>query len=311
MIALFTLPLRTTHRAIQIAQIPGAVAPDLRLDRLQLVLSSSPEQEAALERLLRDQQDRTSPSYHRWLTPLQFGAQFGPTDAELGAVTAWLRDQGFSVDSIANGRRAIEFSGTAGQVARAFHSEIHRYLAGGESHIANATDVSIPTALAPVVVGIVSLHDFRARPQHHVIAAAGARDGVSPAFNAGDGSHALTPFDFATIYNVASVWGSLGVVGAGQNIAVIAKSNLSLSDVSAFRSNYGLSAGSVNVVLNGPDPGILTAQRRRRGSFSRHGMVGRSRQRRDDSPSWFRRIRRHQTASISPASMPSIIMSPR
>ena len=255
-----TLLPRTTHRAIQTAQDSGPVAPDLRLDRLQLILSSSPERGATLEQLLRDQQDRASPSYHRWLTPVQFGEQFGPTDAELDAVTVWLRDEGFSVDNIANGRRAIEFSGTAGQVARTFHSEIHRYLAGGESHIANATDISIPTALVPVVVGIVSLHDFRMRPQHHVVAVAGSRDGaLSPAFNNMEGMHELAPYDFAAIYNVASVWGSLGVDGTGQNIAVIARSNLSLSDVSAFRSNYGLSPTSVNVVLNGPDPGILTA----------------------------------------------------
>jgi hypothetical protein len=254
-----TLLPRTTHRAIQTAQDSGPVAPNFRLERLQLILSSSPERQAALEQLLRDQQNPASSLYHRWLTPVQFGEQFGPTTAELEAVTAWLRAEGFTVEKIANGRRSIEFSATAGQIAQAFHTEIHHYSAGGESHIANFTDISLPTALAPVVLGIVSLHDFRARPQHHVLAVAGSGKSVTPAYNNSAGAHSLTPYDFATIYNVAPVWANLGVDGTGQNIAVIARSNLSLTDVSTFRFKYGLPANAVNILLNGPDPGILTS----------------------------------------------------
>ncbi len=45
------------------------------------------EQEAALESLLNDQQDKLSPRYHRWLTPAQFGQQFGPADQDLQSIT--------------------------------------------------------------------------------------------------------------------------------------------------------------------------------------------------------------------------------
>ncbi len=172
-------------------------------------------------------------------------------------MTGWLRAHGFTVESVANGRRSIEFSGTAGQIAQAFHSEIHRYLADGEAHISNAADLSVPTAIAPVVTGIVSLHDFRARPQYHVIAAKAPAKPPAPSYNEKGGSHTLTPYDFATIYDVMPVWGKLGVDGTGQSIAVIARSNLSLSDISTFRTNYGLPPSTVKVLLNGPDPGIL------------------------------------------------------
>ena len=35
---------------------------------------------ATLDKLLADQQDRNSPEYHRWLTPDEFAARFGPTE---------------------------------------------------------------------------------------------------------------------------------------------------------------------------------------------------------------------------------------
>ncbi len=57
----------------------------------------------------------------------------------------------------------IDFSGTAGQVQAAFRTEIHRLSVNGQDHIANMSDPQIPDALAPVIAGIVSLHDFRPR----------------------------------------------------------------------------------------------------------------------------------------------------
>src|SRR2546422_145809 len=58
----------------------GAAPPSLPMERMLLVLKRSPEQEDALRKLLDDQQDKASPSYHKWLTPDQFGQQFGPAD---------------------------------------------------------------------------------------------------------------------------------------------------------------------------------------------------------------------------------------
>ncbi len=55
----------------------------------------------------------------------------------------------------------IDFSGTAGQVREAFHTEIHQLDVKGVQHIANMSDPQIPAALAPAVVGVVSLHDFK------------------------------------------------------------------------------------------------------------------------------------------------------
>ncbi len=94
----------------------GAAPDSLPMERMLLVLQRSTDQETALRKLLDEQQIKSSPNYHMWLTPEQFGQQFGPADADIQAVTDWLTSQGFEVSRVAAGRTVIEFSGTAGLV---------------------------------------------------------------------------------------------------------------------------------------------------------------------------------------------------
>ncbi|MFY9690943.1 MAG: protease pro-enzyme activation domain-containing protein, partial [Candidatus Acidiferrales bacterium] len=105
----------------------GAAPDSLPMARMMLVLKRSAAQEAALDTLLDQQQDSSSPNYHAWLTPQQFGQEFGPADADIQTIVQWLASHGFQVNGVSNGRTVIEFSGTAGQVRDAFHTEIHRY----------------------------------------------------------------------------------------------------------------------------------------------------------------------------------------
>ena len=187
------------------------------------------------------QQSKASPNYHQWLTPQQFGQQFGPADADIQTVTDWLTSHGFQVARVSNGRTLIEFSGTAGQVRNAFHTEIHRYLVNGEQHFANSSDPQIPTALAPVVAGPVSLHNFpKQAAESYASAHSGRRrrPGRWTRFTRiGSGNYcgstdcnALGPGDFATIYNVVKLWnpGISGtkIDGTGQTIAIVGDSEI-------------------------------------------------------------------------------------
>jgi hypothetical protein len=52
-------------------------------------------------------------------------------------------------------------------VQDAFHTSIRQSSVNGEDHWANSSDPKIPAALAPVVVGVKSLHNFRATPNSH------------------------------------------------------------------------------------------------------------------------------------------------
>jgi hypothetical protein len=117
----------------------GEAAPDLPMERMLLVLTHDVTAESALEVLLAAQQDQSSPDFHAWLSPAQFGARFGASKADLRKLTAWLESHGFRVNHVGQGAMTIEFSGTAGQVREAFHTSIHSYFVNGEKHYANAT----------------------------------------------------------------------------------------------------------------------------------------------------------------------------
>jgi len=243
----------------------GPVADSAPMSRMLLVLQRSPEQEAALQTLLGEQQVKDSPNYHNWLTPQQFGAQFGPADADIQTVTSWLTRQGFQGIKVAAGRTVIEFSGTAGQVRTAFHTEIHHYLVNGKTRQANSSDPQIPAALTSVVAGIVTLHNF---PRKSMKRDAGAfmqtKEGiVKPLFTTTSGCgtsqsqpcYIVGPADFAKIYNLPP---TTTLSGTGVTIALVADSNIKVQDVIDFRNLFGLPANfaQANVILNGPDPGL-------------------------------------------------------
>jgi hypothetical protein len=262
-----------THPLARPEYDQGAAPDSLPTERILLVLKRSPAQETALRKLLDEQQIKSSPNYHMWLTPEQFGEQFGPADADILAATSWLSSQGFQVNRVAAGRTVIEFSGTAGQVRQAFHTEIHKYVVNGEEHWANASDPQIPAALTPVVAGFASLNNFPKRARMRrlgtfsrskatgevrpltTIPATCATGVTGPCYVFGVG-----PGDFATIYNITPLWNA-GIDGTGQTIAIVSDSNINIQDVADFRSMFGLPANNPQIILNGPDPGIVPASK--------------------------------------------------
>ena len=246
----------------------GAAPASLPMQRMLLVLKRSPELETALAALLDQQQDKASSNFHAWLTPEQFGQQFGPADQDIQAVTSWLQLQGFQVAKVSNGRTVIEFSGTAAQVQSAFHTEIHKYSVNNADHWANASDPQIPTALVPAVAGVLTLHNFPRHAMNHVVGTfkrskdSSALTPVTPLFTLPNYFQGLTyfgvgPYDFATIYNVTPLWtASPAIDGTGQTIAVVGETDVDIQDLRSFRSLFGLAPKDPVFIIDGPDPGV-------------------------------------------------------
>lgn len=288
-----------THPAAIARNDQGRVSADMPMTDLVLVLSRSAEKQAEFEKFVADLYDPNSAVFHQWLTPEQVGEKFGPSDADIAAVTSWLSGRGFTVTEVTKDHMSIRFNGTASLVEGAFHTEIHNLNVKGEAHIGNMSDPQIPAALAPVVVGVKSLHNFFPRPMHQVgsqvvhdsatgrwkraasTTTATSATGTSlqtdavnqsaaarPEFGitAGSGSSAylvedVSPYDFATIYNVLPLWNaSTPIDGTGQTIAIAGTSSIRLSDVATFRSTFGLPANVPTIVSgNGTTPTVCTA----------------------------------------------------
>jgi hypothetical protein len=231
----------------------GQVADSTLLPRVTLFFTPSPGQHAALRQLLAEQQDRSSPNYHRWITPDEFGARFGLTQNDLNKVISWLESRGFAVQEVPASRNAVIFSGSAQQVGAGFQTSIHHYVRNGEQHYANASEPTIPAALAGIVSGFAGLNDFAPKPNRIIRSV----PGPTPSFDTGSGGHFLAPADFGMIYDVQPLY-NRGIDGTGQKIVVVGQSDIQLSDIAQFRSLLGLPAKSPQVVLvpGAGDPGM-------------------------------------------------------
>src|ERR1700723_71537 len=235
----------------------GLVPDSLSLEHVMLQLKRSPAQEWALLQYIEELQLRTSPDYHRWLTAKQFGQRFGLATQDLNVITSWLESHGLKVNVVYTNGLLIDFSGTAGQVQSAFHTEIPQLDVKGEKHFANVSDPRIPAALAPAVVGVVALHDFKPHTNYK----------LRSNYTVGGGEYLVVPGDLATIYNLNPLF-TAGTSGQGQTIVVVEDSDVySTADWTTFRSVFGLSSftgGSFTQVHPAPpsgtnnctDPGI-------------------------------------------------------
>jgi hypothetical protein len=254
------------HPLVARAEDHGLVPDGAQTGRLILTLKRSAAQEAALQQFLSNAHSKSNPGYHHWLTPAQFGNRFGPAQTDIQRVQAWLQSQGFTVEKVSAGRTAIVFSGTAGQIARAFHTSLHAYTVNGDLHHANATDPQIPSALAPVIAGVTRLNDFHPAPQ----SSSPGRAKYDPASRrlmpqwtvstSGGPAYGVGPEDFATQYDLTPLY-KAGVTGSGQTIGIINDSNIDLDVVGAYRKTFNLDASASNqnlphIIIDGNDPGI-------------------------------------------------------
>jgi Pro-kumamolisin, activation domain/Bacterial Ig-like domain (group 3) len=235
----------------------GRLSPATQLLGLSLVFSRSAAQEADLQALIAAQQSPSSPQYHAWLTPDQFAARFGMSDADLAKAQTWLEQQGFSVNGISRSRNRITFSGTSAQAEAAFGVEMHNYRAHGETQHAPAGDLSLPAALSSVVQGVANLSSFR--PHSHMVVKSG-QVAPSPKFTSGQtGNHYLTPADISTIYDIKAAQNA-GFTGVGQSIAIMGQSAIVLSDIENFQSAAGLTKKDPTMILvpNSGTPTVST-----------------------------------------------------
>ncbi len=235
----------------------GRVSDDLALEHLQLLLRRPAEQEQALERYIDDLQKPGSSNYHQWLSARQFGERYGLAESDLHTITSWLQGHGFKVDVMYANGVVIDFSGTAGMIRQTFQTEIHRLEVKGESHISNMSDPRIPAALAPAIIGIASLNDFKPHPMYR------PKSDYTVSIN-GFTYYLVVPADMATIYNLNPLFNE-GISGQGQTIAVLEDTDIHSIDWTAFRSTFGLgkySEGNFTIVhpnvaggINCNDPG--------------------------------------------------------
>jgi len=266
------IPLRGNVHPMARQQFDWGAAPlATPTGRISLVLLRSQAQQRDLTQYLADVQNPGSSSYHKWLTPTEYGARFGLSDSDMMTVEGWLEAHGFKIERVPAARNVIEFSGTLDQVQNTFHTAIHTFRVNGETHLANVSDPEIPAALAPVVAGVGPLHDFRPKPMM-VRGPQGHYDAqthrITPNLTLGNATTKylfVDPADAAIIYNTPNKalnpnYSGTTYDGTGVSIGIVGVSDLTMADVQNYRTAFlGEVPGAVNLpkeVVDGTAPGL-------------------------------------------------------
>jgi hypothetical protein len=239
----------------------GALPASTPAGRMLLVLKRSDAQEMQLQQTLVDLHNPSSSQYHKWLTPAAFSSKFGPSDTDIQTITDWLSSQGFTVTKTTGGKAAIEFSGTAGQVNQAFHTELHTYENKGVVFHSNNVDPQIPSALATVVTGIASLNDVPPLSYSKALGTATfdpKTHKTVPLWSypvaAGGVYLVTTPGDLAVQYDINPIYNA-GTTGKGETIGIVSASGVDNTIVANYRSLFGLPANLPTEIVDGADPG--------------------------------------------------------
>jgi len=230
----------------------GRVPDDYAMPHMFLQMKRSPQAESELRQYIEQLTDKKSPNYHKWLTEQEIGDKYGPTKQDLQIVKSWLESHGFTVGYIYPHGMLMDFSGTAGAVREAFHTEIHYLEVNGKAYAANMSDPKIPVALAGAVAGPTSLHNFHGHP---MLKRGKRRPKFTDPYDAGE--YLLVPADVETIYNMNPLYRQ-GIYGQGQTIAVLEDSDTYSNDVATFQSLLGLSKYGGSMVTIHPQPSPLT-----------------------------------------------------
>ncbi len=257
------------HPMTAVAHDEGALEGSFVIHGMSLVFNRSAAQQKDLEDLLEQQQTTHSPLFHHWLQPADFAARFGVSQSDLQATAAWLRSQGFTIDQIPPSNDRIDFSGTTAQVNAAFHTEMHRYSLHGQPQWANSTELSLPQALAGMVIGVRHMHTFHTEKPHfkHVpifLQRAPGSTQQHPRYTVqtqGGPENLIAPGDAQTLYDVTPLY-SAGISGTGQYIGIIGRTDITKyeNDIQTFRSLSGLNASNLPTQVVVPGTGSISGE---------------------------------------------------
>jgi len=245
----FTLA-RHMSRRLTLCRRVGPCAPE---EPVRITVLLHAKDARALREAVIAVSDPRSAAYGRHLSPDEVRDLVAPGYQDLDAVLAFLRDAGLHVDGVSGARTAVQASGPAEAVARAFDAPIGRFaapaaLGAGRRRVYGIErDPTIPASLAAVIRGVAGLNDMPAARRFPPLLAP-ARSRVprrGPAAARGPGG-GFTPEEIGAAYGVT---GGAASGGRGERVAILEfGGGFSSADFSVFCATYGLPAADVTEV---------------------------------------------------------------
>ena len=235
-------------------------------DVKSITIALKPNNLAGLEAFVASTVNPNSPNFRQFLTPAQFAAQYGQSDAAVAQVRAYLESMGMTVTKVYASNLLISASATNAQIAAAFGTPVHQFSYLGQSYQAPTAAPVLPQQIAGAVGSIAGLSNkpvFKSNraaiPNVGPAAAeATAVAGVIPAPNVArqtpPGSY--TTRDLAAQYNINPLYAA-GVSGAGKTIGIATLADFDPNDAFTYWRALGLNVDPNRITKVAVDGGAL------------------------------------------------------
>ncbi|MGH7682877.1 MAG: S53 family peptidase [Vulcanimicrobiaceae bacterium] len=215
--------------------------------QLNIVVALALNDPAGAQTLAQRVNNPSDALYGQFVSPSQFAASYGPTSAQVNAVTAYLTKQGFSSVQAEPNNLFVSATGTAAQVQAAFNTSLQQFAWNGLRVYTNPGPAYVPTSLSGIVLSVLGLNNIPAQTAIHK--ASGLPCDVSVQNNCVRSYNAA---GFQQAYDAGAT-----PTGRSTTIAVMAEGNISqvTSDLRYYEQQNGLPQVPVTVVQVGiPTP---------------------------------------------------------
>ncbi len=169
------------------------------------------------------------------IAPSEMQARYFPTLDDQQQLLDWLKSQGFAISRTDPTHLAVFARAPVSTLSHALNASFARVTRGTSNYTSAISAPSLPSAIAPFVLGI---HGLQPQQRIHLLnhLSSQAVSGNQPPY---------LPNQIAAVYNATST----GLTGSGQTIAIFSAAFPSSSDLTAFWTLAGSSASSANVTL--------------------------------------------------------------
>jgi subtilase family serine protease len=273
--AAFSLASAPVQAAMTMTTLSGDVLPGLASasnlgatpssTRVEVVIAFSQPDQAAEQAAYNAMYAKGNAAYHHFLTPAEFGAEFGVPASSYSTVQSWATAQGLSVVLAPSDHLSLTLAGTPAQVESTFSVTLDNFSSHGLTFYANTNNPTVPANLG--IFGVIGLNNFlRSVTDNHLPSASdehGTVAEVQPAQGTCEPDVCVgltTPQDLWSIYDLPgddlTKEGPDDNFGEGQQMAVFGEGQTSgpLSDLRIFESLNGLPQIPIKVVLtDGPN----------------------------------------------------------
>jgi len=194
---------------------------------------------AGLETFLSEVYDPNSSSFHKFLTPTEFTAKFGPSQAQYDAVVQFAVSNGFTVIGGSRDAMDVQVKGPVSAVESAFHVQMMTYQHPTENRIFYAPNAEPTTDLSFSLWHVSGLDNYsiphrllESRSDYAAAHGIEAKDAVSHATTGSGPSASFLGSDMRAAY-----YGTGTLTGAGQNLGLFEYLGTDLADLTTYFKN--------------------------------------------------------------------------